>query len=169
MSQNDWLRKHQNIIITGETGAGKSILLGALKLILGERAQSGSLRAGAKKAVVEGVFSLSRSNPIYQIVESEGFDPSDVLILRREIRANQSRAFINDSPASLSQMRLIASELLDLHGQHEHQSLLKAGRHLSMIDDLGDYQETLSEYQSAFSELKRVRAELADLKKKERD
>jgi DNA repair protein RecN (Recombination protein N) len=137
-------------IITGETGAGKSILIGGLKLILGERAQSGAIRTGSKKAIVEGVFDVSSRVELRQYLIREGFDDEPELILRREVRESQSRAFVNDSPASLSQLRLIASGLVDLHGQHEHQSLLRTGTHGQMVDAVGDNADGLLLYQSDF-------------------
>jgi len=154
-------------IITGETGAGKSILIGGLKLILGERAQTDALRTGSKKAIVEGVFDLTGLAAVENILVEEGFDLFDELILRREVRENQSRAFINDSPASLSQMRRITDELVDLHGQHEHQSLLKENRHLLMVDAMGKYDPLLSDYGVLFRNLTGLQQEWSILKSRE--
>ncbi len=154
-------------IITGETGAGKSILIGGLKLILGERAQTDALRRGARKAVVEGVFDVNDVAAVRDILVEEGFDLSDELILRRELRENKSRAFINDSPASLAQMRRLTDEILDLHGQHEHQSLLKEARHLPMIDAMGDYDDLLRDYGVVFATLGGLQNEWDDLKSRE--
>ena len=154
-------------IITGETGAGKSILIGGLKLILGEREQTDALRRGARKAVVEGVFDVNDVAAVRDILVEEGFDLSDELILRRELRENKSRAFINDSPASLAQMRRLTDEILDLHGQHEHQSLLKEARHLPMIDAMGDYDDLLRDYGVVFATLGGLQNEWDDLKSRE--
>ncbi|TDI73227.1 MAG: DNA repair protein RecN [Bacteroidetes bacterium] len=138
-------------IITGETGAGKSILIGGLKLILGDRAQSGSIRTGARKAVVEGIFDISGRDELIELLREEGFDIEPELILRREIREAQSRAFINDSPASLAQLRKIAGGLVDLHGQHEHQSLLRSGSHGPMVDAMGNYGAVIDAYRAVYS------------------
>jgi DNA repair protein RecN (Recombination protein N) len=154
-------------IITGETGAGKSILLGGLKLILGERAQMDAVRSGASKAIVEGVFDVHDKTLIQDILAEEGFDISDHLILRREVRENQSRAFINDSPASLLQLRRVTAELVDLHGQHEHQSLLHADRHLGLVDIMGDYQDAIAAYRSTFDDVARLYRERNELALKE--
>lgn len=156
-------------IITGETGAGKSILIGGLKLILGGRANTDALRAGAQKAVVEGVFFIGDHAAIREVLAEEGFDVHDELILRREVREKQSRAFINDSPASLAQMRRVAAELIDLHGQHEHQSLMKSDRHLSMVDMSGGYADLLGEYRIVFGRVRVLHEERSALKKREHD
>src|SRR5690554_3436907 len=126
-------------IITGETGAGKSILPGALKLILGERASTEAVRTGAKKAVVEGVFDGADEGRLPDLLRANEIEPNDsgVLIVRREVSSTHSRAFVNDTPATLPVLREVAGHLLDLHGQHEHQSLLRTETHLELLDDFG--------------------------------
>lgn len=143
-------------IITGETGAGKSILIGALQMILGERASTETVRSGAKKAVIEGVFDKADSGAISAVLEENAIDEQPTIILRREITSTQSRGFINDTPATLQVMRDVASHLLDLHGQHEHQSLLDVSTHLALLDSFG----TLEKLRTVYS---RHRAEVADL------
>ncbi len=124
-------------VITGETGAGKSILIGALKMILGERASSDLIRTGARKAVIEGIFGEADTPRLRALLEAGGIDVQPEMILRREITEGQSRAFINDTPATASLLRVVASHLIDLHGQHEHQSLLRTETHLELLDNFG--------------------------------
>ncbi len=126
-------------VITGETGAGKSILLGALKLLLGERASTETVRSGAKKAVVEGVFDNADSGRMPGILRDNGIEPNPagVLIIRREITPTHSRAFVNDTPATLDVLREVAGKTIDLHGQHQHQGLLRTETHVELLDAFG--------------------------------
>lgn len=124
-------------IVTGETGAGKSIIVGALKLILGDRASTDTIRTGGQKTVVEGEFDVSVEGDLATLLTKNSIDVFPTLILRREVTPAQSRAFINDSPATVSLLKQVAAELVDLHGQHEHQSLLKVERHLQLVDGFG--------------------------------
>ena len=112
-------------ILTGETGAGKSIIVGALKMILGERASTEVVRTGAKKAVIEGIFDEADVPKLRALLDANQIDGAPQMILRREITPSHSRAFINDTPATLPVIRDVAAHLIDLHGQHEHQSLLR--------------------------------------------
>lgn len=137
-------------ILTGETGAGKSIMIGALKLMLGERASGQMVRAGAKKAIVEGVFDKVSSPELDQFLEESEIEPQPVLILRREITKTHSRGYINDSPATLTLMRKVAAQMIDLHGQHEHQSLLKIDTHLALLDGFGGLAGLRSAYEDAY-------------------
>lgn len=125
-------------VLTGETGAGKSILIGALSMILGERASTDSVRSGAGKAVIEGVFGEAGTLHLRRLLDENAIEPrGDEVILRRRITGRQSRAFVNDTPATLGVMRAVAAELIDLHGQHEHQSLLDTDKHLELLDNFG--------------------------------
>ncbi|GIV62575.1 MAG: DNA repair protein RecN [Rhodothermaceae bacterium] len=124
-------------VITGETGAGKSILIGALKMILGERASTEVIRTGARKAVIEGVFDEANTPALRALLEANAIEVQPQMILRREITPSQSRAFINDTPATASLLRDVAARLIDLHGQHEHQSLLRTETHLELLDNFG--------------------------------
>ncbi len=137
-------------IITGETGAGKSILIGALSMILGERASTEVVRSGAKKAIIEGQFDEVESPGLIALLEENGLERSDTLILRREISAQQSRAFINDSPATVQLLRDVASYLIDLHGQHEHQSLLRPETHIGLLDDFGGLEAFVQSYRNRY-------------------
>ncbi|MDP4230740.1 MAG: DNA repair protein RecN [Bacteroidota bacterium] len=152
-------------IITGETGAGKSILMDAISLLLGERASSDLIRRGQPKAIVEAEFDISSLPEIKNYLESSGIEcDSSVLILRRELnQKSAARAFINDSPASISVLKELGSELIDLHGQHEHQSLLRPEKHIDFLDEyagLAADRKRFQEYFDAFNSLKDERDEL---------
>ena len=156
-------------IITGETGAGKSILIGALKLILGERASADSIRSGARKAIIEGVFDNTGSPKAQKLLKDYEFESSQEIILRREITASQSRAFINDTPANLHIVREVASHLIDLHGQHEHQLLLRTETHIELLDNFGGLEGLLSRYKKQFDQVGVLIKERDALIAKEKD
>jgi DNA repair protein RecN (Recombination protein N) len=156
-------------IITGETGAGKSILIGALGLILGERASTEAIRTGAKKAVIEGTFDEADTPRLRALLEANEIETGSSIILRREITASQSRAFINDSPATLPVVREVASQLIDLHGQHEHQSLLRVDTHLGLIDDFGGLSGMVEAYRAAYDTVAELVTEQRSLVKRERE
>ncbi len=156
-------------IITGETGAGKSILIDALGLILGERASSDVVRKGADKAVVEGIFYVGGNKKIKKILEDNGIGFSDELILRREVSAKgHSRCFANDVPISLVLMKEIGNHLVDLHGQHEHQSLLRVETHIELLDDFGGLIGMVEEFRREIHKLDNLYKQLDELKQKER-
>jgi DNA repair protein RecN (Recombination protein N) len=156
-------------IITGETGAGKSILLGALKLLLGDRASTEALRTGAKKAVVEGVFDNADEGRLPALLAEHEIEPSEGgnLVVRREVSARGSRAFINDTPATLDVLREVASNTIDLHGQHEHQSLLRTETHVELLDNFGGLGGLVETYRRAYREAARLARERADLVRRE--
>ncbi|MCK9408642.1 MAG: DNA repair protein RecN [Bacteroidetes bacterium] len=138
-------------IITGETGAGKSILIDALGLLLGERASTDMIRTGAEKAIVEGLFDVASNERVAEILKVNENDPADELIVRRELTAKgQSRCFVNDSPVSVSLLKEIGDALVDLHGQHEHQSLLHPETHIEFLDDFGGYEKEINAYQKSY-------------------
>src|SRR5579871_795404 len=126
-------------VLTGETGAGKSILMDALNLILGGRAGTEMVRSGADRAHVDAIFEVSGSPELRRVVEEMGFDiEEDQLFLSREISAGgKNTCRVAGRPATVAQLREIGDWLVDLHGQHEHQSLLAVPRHLDMLDDWG--------------------------------
>ncbi len=156
-------------IITGETGAGKSILIDALSLILGERASSEVVRKGADKAIVEGVFYVGGNKKIKKILEDNGIEFSDELILRREVSAKgQSRCFANDTPISLALMKEIGNHLVDLHGQHEHQSLLRVETHIELLDDFGGLIGMVEEFRNELKKLESLYKQIDELKQKEK-
>lgn len=156
-------------ILTGETGAGKSILIGALGLALGERADLDSVRTGAKAAVVEAEFTVKDFLTVAGLLKELETEPSaDPLILRREVNAaGKSRAFVNDSPVNLAGLKRLGDALLDMHGQHQHQSLLYEERHLDYLDAFGHLERLRGQVSQLFSEYHKTRKQLDDLIHKE--
>lgn len=148
-------------VITGETGAGKSIILGAIGLLLGQRADVKAIKKGASKCIVEAKFHIANygMEPFFTDNDIE-FDP-DECILRREVSENgKSRAFINDTPASLAQMRLLGEKLIDIHSQHQNLLLNKEGFQLNILDILAQDEAILYGYQQQFNTYKDVCREL---------
>jgi len=153
-------------IITGETGAGKSILIGALSLVLGDRASSDLVRSGTTKAVIEAVFKEVRSKKINTLLHSAEIETTAEIILRRELSTGgQSRCFINDTPSTVALLKQVGDVLIDLHGQHEHQLLLNAETHETMLDDFAFCAPELTAYKAALSALQAVQHQLGKLKK----
>ena len=149
--------------ITGETGAGKSILVGALSLILGARADSSVLYNTSKKCIVEGVFDMQDLH-LEDFFSMNDIDFNIHTILRREISENGSRSFINDTPVTLNMLREIAEKLVDIHSQHHHLLLNKADFRLQTIDDFALLRESVSLYQQVYHHYKKIEKELVDLK-----
>jgi DNA repair protein RecN (Recombination protein N) len=159
-------------ILTGETGAGKSILIDALGLILGERASSDCVRHGSDKAIVEGVFSVDDNERARKLLRAEGYEdaelPGKEVIIRREFSARgTSRAFVNDSPAPLAFVKDLGDHLVDLHGQHDHQLLLKPETHVHLLDNAGGLDRIVGEYAQAYQELIANQDELRKLRQRE--
>ena len=153
-------------IITGETGAGKSIIIDALSLILGSRASSEDVRTGTEKAVVEAILDVGGNKKLAALLEANELSFSDELILRREISAKgQSRSFVNDSPTTTALQKQVGELLVDLHGQHEHQSLLRTETHIEMLDEFGGL--SIDEFKSAYSSLVDLSTQLTELCHKE--
>jgi len=161
----EWQISSGFVAVTGETGAGKSIIIGALQLLLGERADKSLIRTGAETCSVEGIFSgrdLQRLNP--QLTEA-GVEPceEDLIIKRTLSSAGANRQFINGSPTTLSVLKSLGDELVDLHGPHEHQSLLSPDRQLDLLDSFARSTEALAEYRKLFRQLQTLMAEHAAL------
>jgi len=155
-------------IITGETGAGKSILIDAMSLLLGERASVEVIRKGAVKSVVEGIFNVEENKKVKKILMENEIDFFPELIMRREISAKGSnRCFLNDTPVSLSVIKDVGNLLVDLHGQHEHQSLLRTETHIDFLDEFGGLENQLSDYKTLYDSLMKLNDELVSLKNKE--
>jgi DNA repair protein RecN (Recombination protein N) len=151
-------------IITGETGAGKSILMGALSLILGERADTSVLQNRDKKCVVEGFFKVDDKAAVKQFIADNELDTEDELVIRREIAANgKSRAFINDTPAPLQQLKELASLLVDLHQQFDTLELGDADFQREVLDALANNNDQLAKYQEQYSQWQRQSSELKKL------
>ena len=156
-------------ILTGETGAGKSIIIGALNLILGERADTDVVRTGASKAVAEAHIAVGGDERITRLLAENDIEPSNTVILRREIRPGSSRAFINDSPVNISVLKQAGDMLVDLHGQHDHQLLLHEDQHRAMVDGFTQPTLALAEYVQAYRQVVAVRKDLATFRKREKD
>jgi DNA repair protein RecN (Recombination protein N) len=155
---------NQLSVITGETGAGKSIIMGALGLILGDRADSSVCRNPEKKCVIEGVFTLANKNNYAAFFEANDLDLADELIIRREINAQgKSRAFINDTPINLNELRQLTSQLVDLHQQFDTLSLGDMEFQRTVLDALANTHKTLEKYQSTFHDWKAATKHLSEL------
>ena len=150
-------------VITGETGAGKAIILGAIGLLLGQRADVKSIRRGAAKCVIEARFEIAGYG-MQPFFEENELEYEDECILRREVYASgKSRAFINDTPASLVQMKELGEQLIDVHSQHQNLLLNKEGFQLNVLDILAHDDEELAAYQSLHREWKQVQRDLENL------
>lgn len=150
-------------VITGETGAGKSIILGAIGLLLGQRADVKSIRKGASKCIVEAKFNISSYGleEFFRLNDME-YD-KDECIIRREVGINgKSRAFINDTPASLTQMKVLGEKLIDVHSQHQNLLINKEGFQLNVLDILAQDHKELAEYQSIYSNYRKACRELEE-------
>lgn len=154
-------------VITGETGAGKSIILGALSLILGGRADTKVLRNTSKKAIVEAIFDISKYYNIKQILgENELDDEGDELSLRREITLQgRSRAFVNDTPVTLDVLKEIALQLVDIHSQHQNLLLASSDYQLKIIDALADNKDRLAEYTVRYNTYRKAMKQYVVLRK----
>lgn len=155
-------------IITGETGAGKTILIDAMNLLLGERANTEVVRKGAEKSVVEGLFDIEDNSKVKSFLKENEIEYQPELILRREISLKGSnRCFMNDSPVNLNLVKELGNLMVDLHGQHDHQSLLRVETHIDFIDEYGDTQELMRNYKWLYSSLSKLLNDLRLLVEKE--
>ncbi len=152
-------------IITGATGAGKSIIVGAVNLILGERASIEAVRTGFDTASLEAVFKLPDDRTLKELLSKLGMIlQDDLLIIRREISSKgQSRCFLDDRLVTLGSLKSIGDRLADLHGQHQHQSLLNVDRHIEYLDHYGDLDNFLARVSEAYFLLRKRQKELWDL------
>ena len=151
-------------VITGETGAGKSIILGAIGLLVGQRADSKAIKTGASKCVVEAHFNISTYRLEEFFNENDLEYDGEVCILRREVHASgKSRAFINDTPASLAQMKALGEKLIDVHSQHQNLLLNHEDFQLNVLDILASSYEALQAYKSLYTSYKQTSRELAQL------
>ena len=152
-------------VITGETGAGKSIILGAIGLLLGQRADTKSIKQGADKCIIEAHFDLSRYQlqPLFEQNEIE-YDASDTIVRRELTAAGKSRAFINDTPVPLSMLKELGERLVDVHSQHQNLLLNKQDFQLSVVDILANDAKELADYQQTFGEYQQLQHQLQELK-----
>ena len=157
--------------LTGETGAGKSIIVGALSLLLGERASSDSIRAGASKAVVEGVFDVARRKDIMAALAEQGIEANEgLLILRREVAVEgRSRAWVNGAASTATLLGALGRMLVDLHGQHEHQTLLQRDEQRAILDDYAGCGTLADEVADAHAHVRDLEKQLADLDRRRRE
>ncbi len=154
-------------ILTGETGAGKSIILGALSLLLGERVKTDVIRQGSSAAVVEALFDRETLNHLDDFKDQIDLS-EDGLLLRREVhQSGRTRSFVNDSPISNSLLAEIGDRLIDLHGQHDHQSLLKVDQHLNVLDNFGVDQTLRGQVKASFKKVRQLISDLEKLNQKE--
>ena len=141
-------------VVTGETGAGKSILVGALYLLLGERADASAVRSGESQCIVEAIFRLADPKPVDAVLADAGLDPCEdgQLILRRIVKASGgAQAFVNDAPATLPLLKRIGTLLVDLHGPHDHQSLFHPASQLDLLDAFARSGKERAAYSDAFA------------------
>ena len=152
-------------VITGETGAGKSIILGAIGLLLGQRADSKTIKQGADKCVIEAHFDLSRYNMESFFTENDIEYDLDDCIVRRELTASgKSRAFINDTPVQLLMLKELGDRLMDIHSQHQNLLLNKQDFQLNVVDILADDSKELDAYRQTFSEYRKAEQEFSQLR-----
>lgn len=158
-------------VLTGETGAGKSIIVGALSLLLGERASSSVVRTGADRATVEAVFEVGGIPGLKERLDDLGFRADDdILILRREVASEgRNRAWVNGSPATAGVVGELGSALVDLHGQHEHQTLLRQRDQRDILDAFAEAAEDASRVAKAYREAQQLRDDLESREARRRD
>ena len=159
-------------ILTGETGAGKSIIIDAMNMMLGSRAATDVIRHGASKAEIEGLFSLENSRSLKPIFEEQGLELTDELIIRREILQNgRSVSRVNGQLVNLSVLKAIGQHLVDIHGQHDQEELMRPQLHIAMLDEFGD-QEFLTlrdRYYETFDRYRGLRKQVLTLQKNQQE
>ena len=158
-------------VLTGETGAGKSIIVGALSLLLGERASSDVVRAGEDRASIEGVFEVDGRADLAALLEERGIEPDEgVLVLKREVAAGgRSRAWVNGSPTTASVLGELGRRLVDLHGQHEHQTLLKRDEQRAILDAYAGNSDLVARVGAAHRTAAELRREIEGLEARRRE
>jgi DNA repair protein RecN (Recombination protein N) len=162
----DWELEPGFTVVTGETGAGKSIILGALKLVLGERADKTLIRTGAEQCSVEALFEIADPGRINELLFEQGIDSceGDQLLLRRLLAANgTNRQFINGCQTTLSVLKEVGDGLVDLHGPHDHQSLLAREYQLRLVDAFGGSEELYHSFRETFEQLRTLHDKLEQL------
>lgn len=157
-------------VLTGETGAGKSIIIDAVGLLLGDRARPDLIRTGEEEASVEAVFDISNLPDARQALDDAGFEVEDELLVRRLVSHNgKNRIYINGSPAKLAQLQQVASQLVVINGQHEHQKLQRTESHLTFLDRFAGLQELLDSYSRLYRRTQELDEDLQQLMAAERD
>lgn len=159
-------------VLTGETGAGKSIIIDAMNMMLGARATTEVIRHGAPKAEIEGLFSIESNRALEEIFDEQGLELSDEIIIRREILQNgRSISRVNGQMVNLSVLRTIGQQLVDIHGQHDQEELMRPHRHIQMLDEFGDtsFFELKEAYQISFDNYRRMRKQVLDIQKNQQE
>ncbi len=159
-------------VLTGETGAGKSIIIDAMNLMLGARASLDVIRHGANKAEIEGLFSVGENAALTQILEENGIEVTEELIIRREILQNgRSIGRINGQMVNLTTLRAVGQYLVDIHGQHDQEELMKPNMHIRMLDEFGDSQfaSVKKHYRDLFEHYRRLRKRVLTKQKNEQE
>ncbi len=154
-------------VVTGETGAGKSIVLGALNLLLGSRAETDMIRYGEEQCEITALFSIAQQKNVKSWLEYKDLnnkDEVDYCLIRRVVRNNKpTKCYINDQPTTLASLKELGLMLVDLHGQHEHQSLLRAAHQRHIIDQFAGHEESLKNMASLAAQINRIKRELAQI------
>ena len=159
-------------VLTGETGAGKSIIIDAMNMMLGARATTDVIRHGAPKAEIEGLFSVENSHALQMIFDEQGIELGDEIIIRREILQNgRSVSRVNGQMVNLSVLRSIGQYLVDIHGQHDQEELMRPQLHIQMLDGFGDadFLELKQAYQTNFDAYRNMRKQLLEIKKNQEE
>src|SRR3989338_6348331 len=158
-------------VLSGETGAGKSIVIDALLLIIGARAQPDLIRSGAESAVVEALFEPAPGSPVAGILEAAGHALlGGQLVIKRElVRSGRHRVFVNDAPATVGLLERLGEALVELHGQHEHQRLMEPGRQLLLLDRFADCEERRGRVADLVGRWEQARREIATLREEGRE
>ena len=159
-------------VLTGETGAGKSIIIDAMNMMLGARATTDVIRHGAPKAEIEGLFSVENSRLLQELFEEQGLELGDEIIIRREILQNgRSVSRVNGQMVNLSVLRAIGQHLVDIHGQHDQEELMRPQLHIQMLDEFGDaaFLDLKETYQTSFDAYRKMRKQVLEVKKNQQE
>ncbi len=151
-------------VITGETGAGKSIIIGAVGLLLGERASSDLIRSSAETATVEALFDISDKEQLKEALRKSGFYDGDELVVKRIVaRSGKNRVYVNGNLSTLNMLSTLAESLVNISGQHEHQIILNAENHIDILDEFGDSLSLRSEFTNLYYECQNLKSRLTEL------
>ena len=159
-------------VLTGETGAGKSIIIDAMNMMLGSRATTDVIRHGAPKAEIEGLFAVESNRHLTALFEEQGLEWTDELIIRREILQNgRSVSRINGQMVNLSVLKAVGQHLVDIHGQHDQEELMRPQLHITMLDEFGDaaFFQTTAAYRQTFEDYKRLRKQVVELQRNQQE
>ena len=159
-------------VLTGETGAGKSIIIDAMNMMLGARATTDVIRHGAPKSEIEGLFSVENSRLLQELFEEQGLELGDEIIIRREILQNgRSISRVNGQMVNLSVLRAIGQHLVDIHGQHDQEELMRPQHHIQMLDEFGDtsFWQLKESYQESFDTYRKMRKQVLEVKKNQEE